>query len=84
MLESRAANTNWAKTHTAQSQIPEDLQLGQELLTRRLEGHMTNKTLIPLQSLISSFLELPVNRQVAVGTIEGSVSGYLVAVAQGG
>ena len=45
---------------------------------------MTNKTLIPLQSLISSFLELPVNRRVAVGTIEGSVSGYLVAVAQDG
>ena len=58
--------------------------MGQELLTPRLEGHVTNKTLIPLQSLVSSFLEPPVNRRVAVGAIEGSLSGYIVAVAQGG
>ena len=49
-----------------------------------LEGHMTNKILIPLQSLVSCFLKPPVSRRVAVGTTEGSGSGYLVAVAQGG
>ena len=45
---------------------------------------MTNKILIPLQSLVSCFLKPPVSRRVAVGTTEGSGSGYLVAVAQAG
>ena len=33
--------------------------------------YMPNKILIPLQSLISCFLEPPVNRWAAVGSIEG-------------
>ena len=49
-----------------------------------LEGHMTNKILIPLQSLVSYFLEPPVSRRVAMGTTEGSGSRYLVALAQEG
>ena len=47
-----------------------------------LEGHMANKILIALQSLISCFLEPPVNRRVAVGTIEGRWQGLLPSVAQ--
>ena len=62
-----------------------------------LEGHMANKILIPLQSLISCFLEPPANRPMAVGAIEWLWRGYspvcpkgsiilcaLVAVAQVG
>ena len=41
-----------------------------------LEGHMPRKILIPLQSLISCFLEPPANRQVAVGAVEGLWRGY--------
>ena len=41
-----------------------------------LEGHMANKILIPLQSLISCFLEPPANRPMAVGAIEGLWKGY--------
>ena len=41
-----------------------------------LEGHMANKILIPLQSLISCFLEPPANRPMAVGAIEGLWRGY--------
>ena len=53
-----------------------------------LEGHMTNKILIPLQSLVSYFLEPPVSRRVAVGAL-GCPKGFticcfLVAVAQVG
>ena len=42
---------------------------------------MANKILIPLQSLISCFLELPVNEQHWV-QLRDSGRGYLVAVAQ--
>ena len=45
---------------------------------------MANKILIPLQTLISCFLELPTNRQAAMCAIEGFCQGYLVAVAQVG
>ena len=37
---------------------------------------MPNKILIPLQSLISRFLEPPANRRAAVGAIEGLWRGY--------
>ena len=37
---------------------------------------MPKKILIPLQSLVSGFLEPPANRQVAVGAIEGLWRGY--------
>ena len=37
---------------------------------------MPRKILIPLQSLISCFLEPPANRQVAVGAVEGLWRGY--------
>ena len=37
---------------------------------------MSNKILIPLQSLVSCFLETPANRQAAVGTTEGLWRGY--------
>ena len=37
---------------------------------------MANKILIPLQSLISCFLEPPANRPMAVGAIEGLWKGY--------
>ena len=53
-----------------------------------LEGHMANKILKPLQSLVSCFLEPPANRQVAViapGCPKGSTICYaLVAIAQVG
>ena len=42
-----------------------------------LEEPMANKILIPLQSLNSCFLKPPVNRQVAVGSIEGHWQGLL-------
>ena len=37
---------------------------------------MSNEILIPLQSLISCFLEPPVNRRTAVGAAEGLWRGY--------
>ena len=37
---------------------------------------MPNEILIPLQSLISCFLEPPANRRAAVGTTEGLWRGY--------
>ena len=37
---------------------------------------MANKILIPLQSLVSCFLEPPDNRRAAVGAIEGLGRGY--------
>ena len=37
---------------------------------------MPNKILIPLQSLVSHFLEPPMNRQVALGAIEGLWRGH--------
>ena len=37
---------------------------------------MPNKILTPLQSLVSCFLEHPVNRLVAVGATEGLWRGY--------
>ena len=46
-----------------------------------MEGHIANKILIPLQSLISYFLEPPANRQtVAVGETEGLWQGLLPSV----
>ena len=42
-----------------------------------LEEPMANKILIPLQSLNSCFLKPPVNRQVAVGSIEEHWQGVL-------
>ena len=39
---------------------------------------MANKILIPLQSLVSCFLEPPDNRRAAVGAIEGLGRGYSV------
>ena len=50
------------KAHVAQSQIPEDLQLRLEVLNHMAGGTYPNKILIPLQSLISCFLEPPMNR----------------------
>ena len=44
---------------------------------------MPNKILIPLQSLVSCLLELPVNRRAAVGTIEGLWRGYSPACPKG-
>ena len=44
---------------------------------------MPNEILIPLQSLVSCFLEPPVNRQVAGGTNEGLWRGYSSACPKG-
>ena len=44
---------------------------------------MANKILIPLQSLISCFLEPPANRPMAVGAIEGLWRGYSPACPTG-
>ena len=44
---------------------------------------MPNKILIPLQSLVSCFLEPPVNRRAAGGTIEGLWRGYTSACPKG-
>ena len=44
---------------------------------------MPTKILIPLQSLISCFLEPPVKRQVAVGVIEGLWRGYSLGCPKG-
>ena len=41
-----------------------------------LEGHMLNKILIPIHSLISCFLEHPGNRRASLGAIEGLWRGY--------
>ena len=53
-----------------------------------LEGHMANKILIPLQSLISCVLDPLANRQAVMGApvcLEGStICCALVAVAQAG
>ena len=55
------------KAHTAQYQIPEDLRLSWEVLAPWLEGHMPNKLFIPLQSLVSCFLEAPVHQASSSG-----------------
>ena len=47
-----------------------------------LEGHMANKILIPLLSLVSCFLKPPMNRQAAVGATEGLWQGLLLSVSQ--
>ena len=44
---------------------------------------MPNEILIPLQSLVSGFLELPANRRAAVGAIEGLWRGYSSACPKG-
>ena len=44
---------------------------------------MPNEILIPLQSLVSYFLTLPVNRQAAGGAIEGLWRGYSSACPKG-
>ena len=44
---------------------------------------MPNKILIPLQSLISCFLEPPMNRQVTVGSVEGLWRGYSLVCPKG-
>ena len=44
---------------------------------------MPNEILIPLQSLVSCFLESPANRRVAVGTTEGLWRGYSSACPKG-
>ena len=44
---------------------------------------MPNEILIPLQSLVSCFLEPPVNRRAAGGTIEGLWRGYTSACPKG-
>ena len=44
---------------------------------------MPNEILIPLQSLISCFLEPPANRQAAGGTIKGLWRGYSSACPKG-
>ena len=76
------------KAHAVQSQIPKDLWLGRKSSLPCLEGHTANKILIPLQSLVSCFLNKPANRHAAEGVpgcSEGSTTGYaLVAVAQAG
>ena len=45
-----------------------------------LEGHMANTILIPLQSLVSRFLEPSVSKRVAVGATEGLWQGLLPSV----
>ena len=45
--------------------------------------HMPNKILIPLQSLISCFLNPSVKRQVSVGAIEGLWRGYCLICPKG-
>ena len=45
---------------------------------------MAKKILIPLQSLVSCFLEAPANRRAAVGAIEGLWQGLLSTIAQAG
>ena len=45
--------------------------------------NMLNKILIPLQSLISCFLEPPSNRQAAVGAVEGIWRGYTSVCSKG-
>ena len=47
-----------------------------------LEGHMTNKILIPLQSRISCFLEPPAHGHAAVDATEGLWQGLLFNVSQ--
>ena len=42
-----------------------------------------NKILIPLQSLVSCFLEAPANRRAAVGAIEGLWRGYTLVRPKG-
>ena len=49
-----------------------------------LEGHMANKILIPLQSFVSFFLKLSVNRRAAVGAVEGLWQGLLSTCCPGG
>ena len=52
----------------------------------QLEGHMADKILIPLQSLICCFLKPPANKWAAVGALgcpeASTIWGVLVAVAQ--
>ena len=45
-----------------------------------LDGHMANRILIPLQSLVSYFLKHPVNRWMAMGATEGLWQGLLPSV----
>ena len=55
-------NQTQEKAHATQSLISEDLRVGKKSSVLWLEGHMTNKTLIPIQPLISCLLKPPVNR----------------------
>ena len=43
---------------------------------------MAKKILIPLQSLVSCFLEPPANRQAAVSAVEGLWQGLCLSVSQ--
>ena len=45
--------------------------------------NMPNEILIPLQSLVSGFLKLPVNRRAAVGAVEGLWRGYSLVCPKG-
>ena len=77
MLETRTAKTNAAESsHGSVSDSRRPLV--------KLEEHMANKIVMPLQSLVSCLLEPPMNRRVAVGAIEDSGRSYFVAVAQVG
>ena len=51
--------------------------------TSYVSRDMRNKILIPLQSLISSFLEPLVNRRAAVGSTEGLWRGYSLVCPKG-
>ena len=84
MLETGTEKINLAESSRGCLRFQKTSSWGRNSSLLWLEGHMTNKILIPLQSLVSCFLKPPVSRRVAVGTTEGSGSGYLVAVAQGG
>ena len=84
----RDSKNKQQKAHTAQSQTPETTGSGRKSSLLWLEGHMANKILISLQTLVSCFLKPSANRQAVVGALvcpKGStVCGALVAVAQAG
>ena len=57
LLETGTAKTNSAKLTWLSLRFQKTCSWGRKSSSLRLEGHMANKILIPLQSLISCFLE---------------------------
>ena len=87
--ETRTTKNKLSRKLTQLSLIPEDRQLRTESSLLWLEGCMPNKILIPLQSLISCFLELPpptpppcTSGLPAVGATEGLWQRLLLSVSQ--